>query len=654
MNDSPVIPSTPAQVQMSVPDDHAFRILVEGVRDYAIFMLSPTGHIVSWNRGAQDIKGYRPEEIIGKHFSVFYPAEELEKGWPEYELKQAVADGHFEDEGWRIRSDGSRFWASVIITPLYDESGELMGYSKVTRDLTRRREHEERLRQSDERMRILIECVREYAIFMIDPVGKVMSWNLGAERIKGYAASEILGQSFTRFYTKEDLATGKPRKMLDLARTTGMAIDEGWRVRKDGTRFLANVVLTAMRDSNGVLIGFAKVTRDLTQTKRIETLETEGRRVNEFLAMLAHELRNPLAPIRNAVNVMGMADVYPEQLVWCRTLLDRQTDHLTRLVDDLLDVSRITSGKIKLNKDTVDFATLIARGVEASAPQIQTRGHELQVDIGAETMLVHGDALRLIQVLSNLLNNAAKYTPPGGRITLSARTEGGNAVLRVRDTGIGIPAHLIHKIFDVFQQGDRGLDRQEGGLGIGLALVDSIVKLHDGKVEAFSEGDGKGSEFVVTLPLTQPVAQGEPTKGESPSGSQGGASAQPLRVLIIDDNRDSAASMASLVEILGHRAKTLFDGTSAVEEMREFRPDLVLLDIGLPGMSGYEVAQHIRRCADLDRVKLSAMTGYGQAEDRMRAEAVGFDEFLVKPVEFEELNGLLERVTAEVALASAG
>jgi PAS domain S-box-containing protein len=653
MDDNPVNSAAPAQIRLPVPDDHAFRIMVEGIADYAIFMLSPTGHIVSWNRGAQNIKGYRPEDIIGKHFSVFYSAEAIGRGWPQYELEQAVIQGHFEDAGWRIRNDGSRFWASVVITPLYNERRELMGFSKVTRDLTQKRDEEERLRQSEERMRILISSVRDYAIFMIDPVGKVMSWNQGAERIKGYSSDEILGQSFTRFYSHEDVSTGKPRKMLDTARTAGIATDEGWRVRKDGTRFMASVSLTAMRDPNGVLIGFAKVTRDMTQAKRIETLETEGRRVNEFLAMLAHELRNPLAPIRNAVNVMGMADVYPEQLIWCRTLLDRQTDHLTRLVDDLLDVSRITSGKIKLNMETVDLATLIARGIEASSPQIQARGHELTLDIGAEPMMVHGDALRLIQVLSNLLNNAAKYTPSGGKITVTARAEGRSAVMRVHDTGIGVPAHLIHKIFDVFQQGERALDRQDGGLGIGLALVDSIVKLHDGKVEALSEGDGKGSEFVVTLPLAQALVSHDLPSRET-AESKTGPPVQPLRVLIIDDNQDSAASMASLVEILGHSATTLYDGMHAIEAMRDFHPNLVLLDIGLPGMSGYEVAQRIRGCADLDRVKLSAMTGYGQTEDRLRAEAAGFDDFLVKPVEFEELNGLLERVAAATALSAAG
>jgi PAS domain S-box-containing protein len=323
-----------------------FRLLVDEVKDYAIFLLDPEGRIASWNQGAELIKGYRPEEILGKHFSVFYPAEALARGWPEHELRVARREGRFEDEGWRVRKDGSLFWANIIITALRDETGELKGFSKVTRDLTDRRRQEELLRKSEERFRLLVEGVKDYAIFMLDPDGHISSWNQGAELIKGYRPEEILGKHFSIFYPADALARGWPEQELRIALVQGRLENEGWRVRKDGSIFWANVVITPLYDERRQLLGFAKVTRDLSDRKRIEALEEADLRRNEFLAMLSHELRNPLAPIRNALGVMRMSGVDESTLEWAMTVVDRQVAHLTRLVDDLLDVSRIASGKI--------------------------------------------------------------------------------------------------------------------------------------------------------------------------------------------------------------------------------------------------------------------------------------------------------------------
>ena len=335
--------------------DERFQLLIANIHDYAIFMLDADGHVLTWNLGAERIKGYTADEIVGRHFSVFYPAEANAREWPQYELQVAAQEGRFEDESWRLRKDGSRFWANVIITALRDKTGALVGFAKVTRDLTERRAHEERLRESEERFRLIIEGVSDYAIFMLDPEGKVASWNRGAERIKGYRADEIIGQHFSRFYPPADLADRKPERELRRALADGRVEDEGWRLRKDGSRFWANVVITALHDATGVHRGFAKVTRDLTERRRIEALEQSERSMNEFLAMLAHELRNPLAPIRNAVNVMRLSEA-GDTTTWARDVIDRQVTHLTRLVDDLLDISRITSGKITLAMRAGRFA----------------------------------------------------------------------------------------------------------------------------------------------------------------------------------------------------------------------------------------------------------------------------------------------------------
>src|SRR3954453_11972567 len=273
-----------------------FAELVAGVEDHAIFLLDPKGRIKSWNAGAKRLKGYEAEEIIGQSFTRFYPPDALERGWPQEELRRAVETGRIQDEGWRLRKDGTRFWANVVITALKSSEGELRGYLKITRDLTERKQAEEALRQSEERLRLMIESVQDYAIFMLDPDGRVMSWNLGAERIKGYTAREIIGQHFSVFYSSEDLANGKPARELETAQRDGRVEDEGWRVRRDRSQFWANVVITALYDTSGKLQGFAKITRDMTERRRIEQLQIADKQKNEFLATLAHELRNPLAP----------------------------------------------------------------------------------------------------------------------------------------------------------------------------------------------------------------------------------------------------------------------------------------------------------------------------------------------------------------------
>ena len=489
--------------------DADYKRMVEAVGDYAIFMLDAEGRIASWNRGAQLAKGYTADEIIGRHFSVFYPQDRIDEGWPEQELALTRRHGRIEDEGWRLRKDGSRFWASVVITALFDEAGNVRGYTKVTRDLTERRRHEELLRLSEERFRLMVESVRDYAIFMLDPEGRVATWNLGAQLTKGYLAEEILGRHFSVFYTPEDIARDWPSRELALALRDGRFEDEGWRLRKDGSRFWANVVITALHDAEGRHVGFAKVTRDLTQRQRIDELQDEGRQLTRFLAVLGHELRNPLSAIANAVSVMELEEPANPRIRRIREVLGRQVGQLKRLVDDLLDVGRIVGGKVRLERMPVLLQDVAAMAIEAVTPEMDAHRHMLRRDLTSAPLWVKGDRARLVQVLTNLLQNAAKFTPDGGEVRVALRRGPGQwAELVVADNGPGIPPDRLQLVFKLFAQGeDNHASRQHGGLGIGLSLVQQMVTRHGGGISAFSSGEpGKGVEFVVSLPLVEPPA----------------------------------------------------------------------------------------------------------------------------------------------------
>ncbi len=373
-----------------------------------------------------------------------------------------------------------------------------------------------------------------------------------------------------------------------------------------------------------------------------EALKETDRRKDEFLAMLAHELRNPLAPMSNALHIVRMRGGTLDGTVkqsW--EIMERQVEHLSRLVDDLLDVGRITRGKIKLQMEPVDVATIVARAVEGSRPLVEARGHTLEVSVPKERILVEGDTTRLAQILWNLLNNSAKYTPEDGHIWLTVEEVNREVVIRVKDTGLGIRAAILPRIFDLFTQAERTLDRSEGGLGIGLTLVRRLTELHGGRVEAFSEGPGRGSEFVVRLPL---LVKAGPASGETAAEPEKEPRRQSrsYRILVVDDNRDSAESLARLLRLIGHEVRTAYNGEEGLDAARVCRPDLILLDIGLPILDGYEVAKRIRAQPDLEEIVLVALTGYGGDEDRRRAQASGFNSHMVKPLDFEALQTLLE------------
>ncbi len=544
-----------------------------------------------------------------------------------------------EDEGWRLRKDGTRFWASVVITALRDASGKLTGFLKITRDLTERRRHEEVLRKSEERFRLLVEEVKDHALFMLDPDGIVESWNRGAERLYGFTAAEIIGRHFSCFYAAESVESRLPKQHWSAATQNGSVDAQGWLVRKGNERFWADISMSVLRDPDARLRGFAFTTRDLTEHNRVVALEQSHQSAHVFLAMLSHELRNPLAPLMTSVDILRMRNAGDPVVQQTSDVIARQVQHLTRLVDDLMDVSRITSGRIALSQAPVDIAVPVARAVELSRALIDTRGHSLHLLLPERPLMVSGDLTRLTQVMVNLLNNAAKYTPPGGRIYVRVDKQGEIVTVRVKDTGGGMPPDLVPRVFDLFTQGARSLDRVEGGLGVGLTLVQKIVELHGGTVTAHSEGVNRGSEFAVLLPL---LLASETSLSEVRSAERAAEPRHRLRILVVDDNRDAAESLAILMELWGHEVKRAYHGTNALELSADYRPDVIFLDIGLPGMDGYEVAAQLRASAATAGAMLIAVTGYGQEEDRRRSHRAGFDQHLVKPVSPDNLHSLLE------------
>ena len=522
---------------------------------------------------------------------------------------------------------------NVVITSLHDESGALRGFSKITRDLTERRNQEETLRQSEQRFRVLVDGLKDYAIFMLDTDGRVTSWNSGAQRITGYTAEEIRGQHFSVFYPRAAIDRKLPEQELAMAREHGRFEDEGPRLRKDGTTFWANVVVSPFYDHEGVLMGYANVARDLTDRKRAESLEQAERRTSEFLAMLAHELRNPLAPINNALHLLALKPPADATEKWVREVLHRQTAQITRLIDDLLDVSRITRAAIPLDGRPLDVRAVVRAAVEGSMQWIQARGHALSIELPPnEALTVLADEVRLTQVLHKLLHNAARYTPEGGQLSIGARREASEVVICVKDNGVGMDAELLRSAFDLFKQGQPAVQRPQGGLGIGLTLVQRLVRLHGGTVEARSAGVDRGSEFTVRLP----VAHEQPASAAADER----ASSTPRRVLVIDDNSDAANALRMLLENDGHSVRVAHDGVSGLALAREYRPEYLLLDIGLPRLNGYDIAASVRGDPELKDTTIVAITGYGQVHDRARTAAVGFDHHLTKPVEFTALQEL--------------
>jgi PAS domain S-box-containing protein len=486
-----------------------FRLLVESVKDYGIFILSPDGRIETWNAGAERLKGYTAAEIIGRHFSVFYPPADVAAGKCEKELEGASRDGRFEDEGWRVRKDGTRFWANVVITALRNEAGALVGFAKVTRDLTERRAAEDEAR----RFRLLVESVKDYGIFILSSTGHVETWNAGAERLKGYAAAEIIGKHFSVFYPPADVAAGKCELELEGASRDGRFEDEGWRVRQDGTRFWANVVITALRNEAGALIGFAKVTRDLTERRQAEESArslaaekaslAEKSRVQQFqerfLAILGHDLRNPLAAISMGASLLRVHGAQDAASVRILDRVDASASRMSRMIEQILDLtrSRLADGLV-ITRTTMDLCAMLRAVVD----ELQTAHPARELELRCPAISGAWDRDRLEQLFSNLVGNAIHYGAPEHPITVRARPEGDAVVVEVHNRGIPIPDELQPKLFDPFRRGAR--DSRTGttaGLGLGLYISREIVIAHRGEIEVASNAS-QGTTFTVRLPMS--------------------------------------------------------------------------------------------------------------------------------------------------------
>jgi PAS domain S-box-containing protein len=487
-------------------EEQRFELLVASIKDYAIFLLDPSGCVATWNAGARLIKGYLPEEIIGKHISIFYTPEDRARGRPQALLDQAIADGRVEDEGWRVRKDGVRFWADVVITAIVAE-GTFRGFIKVTRDLTARRRTEEQLRQSEARLRLMVASVRDYALYMIDPAGRVATWNPGAERINGYREDEILGQPISRFFTPEDVARDRPACELETALREGRFEEEGWRVRKDGSRFWASVVLTPIRDGSNRLLGFVKITRDLTDRRKTEEERLrlvqahEAIRLrDEFLSIASHELKTPLAALLLLLSAMqGRIAALDEHLANGFQRATRIAARLGQLVEALLDVSRIATGDLTLNIEPFDLCACAREVTDRMRESAAAAQCDLSLDVSGP---VEGrwDRLRIEQVLMNLISNSIKYAA-GRPMRVSVAREGSRALIQVSDGGPGIPASQLSRIFERFERAASA--RHYGGMGLGLYVARQIAEAHGGSIEA-TNLDGGGACFTVSLPIGPP------------------------------------------------------------------------------------------------------------------------------------------------------
>ncbi len=507
------------------------------------------------------------------------------------------------------------------------------------RERADRRRVEAALRESERMHRLTLDSIRGHAILTMDTEGRFISVNAGASGVLGYRDDELVGQPCTVIFTEEDVTDGVPRREMSIAKRRGIAEDERWHLRKGGARFWGSGLVTPLLDESGQLRGYIKVVRDMTEWKQAEeALREADRRKDEFLAMLAHELRNPLSSIQNAAHLIRHASLPPERSAWAKDIILNQVKHLAHLVDDLLDVARITRDKIQLREEEVDLARVLNRAGDVVRPMIEERRHQFRVEVEPGPLLVSGDPTRLEQVFTNLLTNAAKYTDPGGRIEMTAGREGDSLVVRIADNGVGIAPEMLSRVFDLFAQVDKSLDRSQGGLGIGLTISQRLVKLHGGTIEVASEGTGQGSLFTIRLPslVHRSPEVIAPTLGPCSANPRAGA-----RVLVVDDNLATATALADLLQLSGFEVRSAHDGLGAIIAARAHCPEVVLLDIGLPGMDGYQVARRLRQEDGVQNAQIIAITGYGEEQAKLRSMESGFDHHLVKPVDYETLLGLI-------------
>src|SRR5215831_2146823 len=609
--------------------------------DDVIVSMSLDGVITSWNKGAEMTFGYSAEEVVGKTIMVLIPPELAQE---EEEILVKLREGrsveHFETE-W-VRKDGSRIQISATVSPIRSADGEIVGASEIAHDITERKREESVLRESEERFHALADTA-PVLVWMEDASGCLFVNRAYLDFLGLDDQAVICGYDWEQYIHPEDREAYVEAYLDCVARRAPLDAEFRFR-RHDGEyRWMRSVAMPRLT-AEGEFIGYTGCTIDVHEARMAAAaLREADRHKDEFLAMLAHELRNPLAPIRNAVHILRRAESDNQKIKPTLEMLDRQVNQMVRLVDDLLDVSRVSRGKIELRKERIELIDVVNRAVESTRSMIQSMEHELTVTVPAQPIYVDADLARLVQVVGNLLNNACKFMDKGGRITVTLERDEGQAFIRVRDRGVGIAPGEVQRIFEIFTQLDTSRQRSVGGLGVGLTLVKSLVEMHGGMVEAHSEGPGHGSEFVIRLPIATEV----------PKRSEAGVS-EPLpttdrRVLIVDDNRDGAESLATLLAMSGHHTHMVHDGLQALEAAERFRPDVVLLDIGIPKLNGYDACRRIRNQPWGKTMVVVAVTGYGQESDIRSSREAGFDHHLIKPVDFRSIAKVLAGLPARQA-----
>jgi PAS domain S-box-containing protein len=638
--------STPGEVYPTGESDR-FRTLVEAVTDYAIYMLDPSGIVISWNAGAERFKGYRAPEIIGLHFSRFYTDEDRAADLPARALDIAVREGKFEAEGWRVRKDGTRFWAHVVIDPIRDPSGRLTGFAKITRDLTERKKAEELLRRSEQQFRILVQGVTDYAIYMLDPQGRVSSWNAGAQRIKGYAAEEIVGKHFSQFYAPEDREAGKPGRALETAVREGRFESEGWRVRKDGTRFWSHVVIDSIRGDDGELLGFAKITRDITERKQAQEALDRTREalfqsqkmdaVGQLTGGVAHDFNNLLMAI------LGSLELLRKRLP--------DDPRLLRLVDNAMMgaqrgatlTQRMLSFARRQQMDVrpLDLQALVREMTDLLQSTIGTAA-EIQTQFPASPTLVVADTNQLELALLNLCVNARDAMKNGGRIVVSVRAEqfgennaahlapGRYVCLSVRDNGEGMSSETVARATEPFFT-TKGVGK---GTGLGLSMVHGMAEQVGGRLFLKSKlGEGTTAEIWL------PAFSGANDSSAAPAPAAGAdAAARPLRVLAVDDDRLVLFNTSAMLEELGHTVTEANSGEDALALLAQQSFDLVIADQAMPRMTGIQLMDAIReRWPGLPMI---LATGYAEIPGDVKIEL----PILSKPFSENELARALRAV----------
>jgi len=620
--------------------------MVEKVSNYAIFLTDRSGVIQTWNPAAEVMRGFSKVDAIGQHLSILYTDEDKRRGHPEHNLEDAANQGTFQESAWRKRKDGSLFWALIELIAIRNDSGELEGFCKVTRDLTNLKQLQDNLAAEKERAELILGAIAD-GIISLDEVGVVEYVNYQGQCLTGWSQEDAKGlrieQIFDVAQPDGSGAEDDGPNQTEFSGTPSRAI----RVlrARDGVQHMIEMRRSDIPGKEGRASGSVIVFHDVSERMRMEeALRNADRRKDEFLAMLAHELRNPLAPVSAAAELLALGKLEAGPAKKASQVIIRQVKHMTALVDDLLDVSRVSRGQITLDMAPIDMKLVVNAAIEQVQPLIESRQHTLTITLAPPQAYVNGDEKRLIQVVANLLNNAAKYTPPGGTIGVEMSATAGDVCIVVMDNGIGIDPATQKVVFELFEQVRVTSDRTMGGLGIGLALVRSLINLHKGSVTCHSDGLGRGSRFIACLP-SLPPDEAIPDRRSVERLVELPVANPDLSILVVDDNIDAAEMLQFFLSTMGHQVSLAHTASQASEMVKSLTPDVCILDIGLPDGSGYDLATNIRKMFSVQPT-LIALTGFGTMRDRDLATEVGFDHYFVKPADLDELSKVLATVNS--------